>query len=95
MPAVRFRVEPRDVPPDVAAKRLGVSPARFNEILPNLLNRGFPPADNLTGNYDLEAINRWCDQRHPRLFGLASTPVAKDAATVVRARLEARRHGAG
>jgi hypothetical protein len=90
---MRFRVEPRDIPEEEAAKRLGLSLARFRDFLPALLEKGFPPADDITGNYDLDAIDEWRRRRHPRLFGLASQPMAKDAATVVRQRLEARARG--
>jgi hypothetical protein len=43
---MRFRVEPRDVPPEYAARRLGLKyPDEFEKKLPNLIARGFPPAD--------------------------------------------------
>ncbi len=35
--------------------------AVFHEKLPNLIARGFPPPDPDTGNFDLHAIDRWCD----------------------------------
>jgi hypothetical protein len=52
---MRFRVEPRDVPPDMAARRLGQTLAEFEVVLPNLLARGFPEPDRDTGNFDLDA----------------------------------------
>jgi hypothetical protein len=93
---MRFpRVDPRDVPADIAARRLGTSLAEFNAVKANLFARGFPQPDPDTGNYDLDAINRWCDARHPHLF--ASAPMgARDASTVVRDRiaaLKAKRNG--
>ena len=39
---VRFRVEPGDVPPEKAARRLHLTLDQFTEILPRLLARGFP-----------------------------------------------------
>jgi hypothetical protein len=71
---IRFRVDPRDVPAEKAARRLHISINRFNELLPRLLQRGFPPADPDTGNFDLDAIDHWRKLRNPHLFGL--TPVA-------------------
>src|SRR5262245_54316679 len=67
--ALKFRIEPRDVPPEQAARRLGKTLAEFQAMLGNLLARGFPAADPDTGNYDLHAIDRWCDARHIHLFG--------------------------
>lgn len=84
---MRFRVEPRDVPGDVAARRLGKSRADFESALPNLVARGFPQPDPDTGNFDLTAIDRWCDARHPHLFSLTAQPTARDAQAVVGSRL--------
>ena len=81
-----FRVEPRDVPPLQAARRLGKSMAEFEAVLPKLIARGFPEPDPDTGNYDLDAIDAWRRARHPHLF-LTETRRARDARTVVSARL--------
>lgn len=56
---IRFRVDPGDVPPEKAARRLHLTLEKFNEVLPNLLKRGFPSADPDTGMYSLEAIDEW------------------------------------
>jgi hypothetical protein len=85
--AMRFRTEPRDVPPEAAARRLGKTFAEFDAALPDLVARGFPQADPTTGNFDLAAIDRWCDARHPHLFGGAAAMQARDAKDVVRDRL--------
>jgi hypothetical protein len=61
---IRYRVEPADIPPEKAARRLHLTPAQFAEMLPQLLARGFPPADETTGMYDLEAIDAWRRARH-------------------------------
>jgi hypothetical protein len=93
---MRFRVDPRDVPPEAAARRLGKTLAEFNAALPGLTARGFPQADPTTGNFDLAAIDRWCDARHPHLFGGNSVIHARDARDVVPdrlARLRAERRG--
>jgi hypothetical protein len=83
---MRFRIEPRDVPPDAAARRLGKAIGDFQAALPDLVARGFPQADPTTGNFDLAAIDRWCDARHPHLFG--SLPMeAADASNVVQDRI--------
>ena len=88
---MRFHVEPRDVPPEIAARRLGKTLAEFSAALPHLLARGFPKADPDTGNFDLEAINRWCDARHPHLFG--SSMQAFDAGQVAKDRIARMRGG--
>ena len=53
---MHFRVEPRDVPIEMAARRLGKSEAEFDAVLPNLIARGFPSGPD-TGNFDLVAID--------------------------------------
>ena len=83
---MRFRIEPRDVPLQVAARRLGKTRAELEAVLPDLLARGFPQADPTTGNFDLAAIDRWCDARHPHLFG-GGAMQARDARDVVQNRL--------
>jgi hypothetical protein len=85
--SVRYRVEPRDVPREIAARRLGKSITEFDRALPNLAARGFPAADPDTGNFDLVAIDRWCDARHPHLFGGSATMQARDASAVVQDRI--------
>jgi hypothetical protein len=67
---VRFRVDPGDVPPEKAARRLHLTVERFNQLLPRLLARGFPEADQDTGCFCLEAIDQWRKLRTPQLFGL-------------------------
>ncbi len=52
---MRFHIEPRDVPPKVVAPRFGKTFAEFNAALPDLVARGFPQADPITGNFDLAA----------------------------------------
>ena len=88
---MRFRVEPRDVPPEAAARRIGLALTQFDRMLPDLIDRGFPRADATTGNYDLDAIDEWRRRRHPNLFGqsLATSPAAEHAGNVVRDRLRA------
>jgi hypothetical protein len=70
---MRFRVQPGDVPAEVAARRLGLSLVQFEEKLPALLRRGFPGPDVTTGRFCLEAIDEWRMRRFPHLF--ASSPV--------------------
>jgi hypothetical protein len=72
---IRFKVDPGDVVPEKAARRLGISLPKFNEVLPRLLARGFPPADPDTGNFDLDAIDQWRKLRTPALFALTASPV--------------------
>jgi hypothetical protein len=56
---IRFRVDPADVPADKAARRLHLTLEQFNQVLPNLIKRGFPAADPDTGMFDLDAIDAW------------------------------------
>lgn len=58
---IRFPVDPRMVPAVKAARRLHLTEAEFERILPRLLLRGFPRADPDIGNYDLKAIDAWLD----------------------------------
>ena len=62
MPAslpVRFAIEPADIPPEKVARRLHLTPAAFDTLKARLFARGFPLPDPDTGNYDLEAVDRW------------------------------------
>jgi hypothetical protein len=83
---MRISVEPRDMPPTQAARRLGKRLAEFEILLPKLIARGFPEPDPDTGNFDLDAIDAWRRSRHPHLF-LTEFPRARDARAVVSARL--------
>jgi hypothetical protein len=85
---VRFRIEPHDIPLDMAARRLGMPLDDFNRTLPGLVGRGFPQPDPDTGNYDLHAIDRWCDSRNLHLFGETAKLQARDASTVAKDRIE-------
>jgi hypothetical protein len=85
---------PRDIPLADAGCRLGLDPADFTSKLPNLIARGFPQPDPDTGLFDAIAIDRWCDARHPNLFGAGRAMSARDAGTVAMERIEKRRTGA-
>lgn len=74
--SIRFKVEPGDVPPEKAARRLHLTLERFQEVLPRLLARGFPIPDPDTGMFDLEAIDLWRRSRHPGLFGSSASAPA-------------------
>ena len=82
--SIRFSVDPRDVPAEKAARRLGLTLARFLVVEGELYERGFPRPDKTTGNFDLLAIDRWMDAR----WGAKSeaegstAPVAMDARDV-------------
>lgn len=77
------------MPADKAARRLGLTLAGFEEVKERLFAHGFPRPDPDTGLYDLKAIDDWMDRRS----GLTSNTAARDASTVVKARLEAMRGG--
>lgn len=66
---MRFHVKPRCVPPQVAARRLGLTYAQFQEAIGMMRESGFPLPDPVTGHYDLEAIDRYIERRNPELFG--------------------------
>jgi len=84
---MHFRVEPRDIPPEVAARRLGLTSVQFQERLPELLARGFPPPDETTGNYCLEAVDAWRLRRYPHLFPLPCIEGPKTDREIARARI--------
>ena len=84
---IRFAVEPRDVPMDKAARRLHLTKAEFEELLPQLYARDFPSPDETTGMFDLDAIDEWRRRRYPHLF-LTSPEQARDARAVVDGRLK-------
>lgn len=61
--SIRSKVEPRDVPPVKAARRLGLTLPEFELVNDSLLRRGFPRPDPTTGLYDLVKIENWMDAR--------------------------------
>jgi hypothetical protein len=85
---IRFPVDPGDVPPEKAARRLHLTLAEFQEKLPALLQRGFPPPDVTTGMFDLQAIDAWRRGRFPYLFRLTETADARNSREVARARID-------
>jgi hypothetical protein len=85
--SVRFRIDPGDVPPEKAARRLHLTLAEFTEKLAELRQRGFPGPDPTTGMFDLDAIDQWRRSRHPRLFRLTEAGEAKHDPQVARQRI--------
>lgn len=93
---MRFKLPPGgDVPPAVAARRLGLSLEAFKEALPALQARTppFPAADETTGNFDLDAIDAWRKKRYPQLFDATPSTGARHAKDVVSQRLAGIRGG--
>jgi hypothetical protein len=94
---MRFKLPPGgDCPPIAAARRIWLTLDEFNAQLPELLQRGFPPADSTTGNYCIEAIDAWrCNARYPHLFAdrLTLAPTARNARDVVADRVARIRSG--
>lgn len=89
----RRRVGIGDVSPSEAAARLNLSLEAFREHLPELLCRGFPTADETTGQYDLAAIDRWRMSRNERLFPeLTTSTGAEDASHTFSENMKAWRH---
>jgi hypothetical protein len=76
--AVRIRVDPRLVSPEKAARRLGMTLAAFSEVRDELERKGFPKPLPVVGNYALEAVDRWIDEK----AGLVSddSPAGAEAA---------------
>ena len=72
--SVRFRVEPRLVPACKAARRLHLTLAAFEAMLPALVNCGFPSPCPVIGHFDLKAIEVWLD----RVAGLPTYPAASE-----------------
>lgn len=60
---LRFPIQPRMVPPEKVARRLGITIAVFLEKRADLERNGFPKADSVLGNYPLDAVDRWIDGR--------------------------------
>jgi hypothetical protein len=79
---IRFPVDPRDVPPAKAARRLHLTLAEFERLLPRLVQRGFPRPDPDTRNYDLKAVDQWMDNR-------SSLPPYESAARCSRGNIRA------
>jgi hypothetical protein len=82
---IRYRVDPRGIPPIKAARRLGLTLAAFDAKLAELEARGFPRHDPTTGNYDLIAIDAWMDRQSalPNVSGvLTDRPAARNAQEV-------------
>lgn len=92
---MRFHVQPRCVPPPVAARRLGLTLTQFEQALPPMRDRGFPLPDPVTGNYDLEAIDRYIAGRNPELFGAVTSNEPVTDHNVIRGRLAALRSARG
>jgi hypothetical protein len=66
-----------DIPPNAIASLMGLSLAEFQQLLPELNRRGFPPPDATTGRYCIEAVDRWRRRRYPQLFPeLTASPTA-------------------
>jgi hypothetical protein len=87
--SIRFRVDPRDVPADKAARRLHLTAAEFHIKLPALLARGFPQPDPTTGMFDLAAIDDWMTARHnpnPGRCALTAELKPRDASEVFNKR---------
>jgi hypothetical protein len=84
--SIRFAVEPRDVPPEKAARKLHLTLAEFNEVLPELYARGFPRKDPTTGMFDLKAIDAWQDARSGLSPALTEQPLLRNAADVFEER---------
>lgn len=61
MSEIRYRIDPRLIPPEKVARRLGVTFERFKASVPELERSGFPKPVNVLGNYCLQAVDNWID----------------------------------
>ncbi|MEK1887958.1 MAG: hypothetical protein AAAB35_10380 [Phyllobacterium sp.] len=61
MSEIRYRIDPRLIPPQKVARRLGVSYECFKSAIPQLEASGFPRPVNVLGNYCLQAVDKWID----------------------------------
>jgi hypothetical protein len=86
---IRSPVPPADIPPEKVARRLGLTLAKFNEVLPNLRKREFPLPDPDTGNYGLDAVDLWRNRRDRILPELTAPPLAGDDGASLVERLHA------
>jgi hypothetical protein len=96
--SLRFRVDPRDVPAEKAARRLHLTLPEFERCRVALYERGFPAPDPTTGMYDLHAIDRWMDARHEQVVANASLTAAavpRNADDVFGERRRERKGGQG
>jgi hypothetical protein len=85
-----------DVPPSTVAQLLGIALADFERLLPQLNERDFPKPDPTTGNYCIEAVDKWRLSRHPTLFPmLTAVPTAIHAGAVFEERLRRVEQGSG
>jgi hypothetical protein len=83
-----------DVAPSLVAGRLGLTLPEFEARRPELERRGFPVPDETTGQYCIEAVDRWRLRRHASLFPeLKAVAGAVDARAVVEERLAVMRKG--
>ena len=84
--SIRCPVDPRDIPVNKAARRLGMTEGEFSDVSAKLYARGFPRPDPDTGRFDLKAIDLWMDRRSGLLT--AGEPARQSAASL-RERLQA------
>jgi len=80
---IRFKVEPHDIPAAKAARRLHLSLDEFRSKLPELVSRGFPPADPTTGMFYLPAIDQWMASR----AGLTPAPASRNDEDLINERI--------
>ena len=90
---IRFAVEPRDVPPEKAARRLHLPLSQFDLLRDSLFARGFPRPDETTGMYDLLAIDAWMDRRSGLAPGLTADASPRNAQEVFSDRAKRLRDG--
>ena len=90
---IRYQVNPRDVPPEKAARRLHLTVSQFDLVREDLFARGFPVPDATTGMYDLKAIDDWMDRRSGMANTLTADASPRNAQEVFDDRVRRLRNG--
>lgn len=57
---------------------LGMSESHLNELMPELLEGGFPQRDSILRTYDIKAVDLWLDRRHGLATQLGALGVNND-----------------
>jgi hypothetical protein len=76
---IRFSVEPRDVPPEKAARRLHVTLAEFTVMLPALMDRGFYSLMRRSQMRRSQQFTRFCGYVTATHFYALAVPEIKSA----------------
>ena len=82
--SVRFKIDPRMIPAEKVARRLGITKANFEAKRLELEQAGFPKADPIIGTYSLLAVDGWIDRRHGSAMDLERMAAQAEMLEAVR-----------